>query len=323
MSAARLEPIEGGDTALPADGERGIRYPRVDFTKYVVVSVWFGCNNDCSICMLGELKRRMSGISPEDFLRLLRDIRSRGQHENLILSGAEVTTFERLDDYVATAAGLGWFKRIQIQTNGRRLAEPGYAAGLVDAGLNEFFVSVQGLEGTHDRITRCPGAFRETAAGLKVLAGLEANVISATVLTRASLPDIPELVNRLVGGGVSELQLWNYFPMEATDSRDLVVSLPELCRLLDAVRPILVQAGKPLVLKGFPQCLAPEPPLFFDSWFPATVLPQLFWHQFSQSGWGGCAWRDGGRCRSQECWGLSKAYLAKYGPEQGLLTPIP
>jgi MoaA/NifB/PqqE/SkfB family radical SAM enzyme len=297
-------------------------YARVDFTTYVVISIWFGCNNDCSICMLGDLKRRMSGIAREEYLRLLTEIRSRGQHENLILSGAEVTTFEGLEGYVEDAARLGWFKRLQIQTNGRRLAEPGYAARLVARGLNEFFVSVQGLEPTHDRVTRRAGAFRETMAGLKTVAALHTNVISATVLTRESLPDVPELVSRLVGEGVGELQLWNFFPMEPTDTRDLVVRVPELLRMLEGLRPILLRAGKPLVLKGFPQCLAPEAPIFFDSLFPATVLPQLFWHQFSQSGWGGCVWRDAGRCRSQECWGLSKAYLAKYGDERALLTPL-
>jgi hypothetical protein len=148
------------------------------------------------------------------------------------------------------------------------------------------------------------------------------NAISATVLTGANLREIPRLVAHLAEERVSELQLWNFFPMEPADPRDLVVSVPDLLRLLEVVQPILTQARKPLVLKGFPQCLAPEPPIYFDSCFPATVLPRLFWHQFSQSGWGACVWRDGGQCRSRDCWGLSTAYRAKYGDERGLLTPV-
>jgi MoaA/NifB/PqqE/SkfB family radical SAM enzyme len=299
-----------------------MRFARVDFTRYVVVSVWFGCNNDCRICMLGDLKRQLPGMGLEEYQRLLQEIRAGGRHENLILSGAEVTTFEGLGEYVEAAARLGHFKRIQIQTNGRRLADPDYLARLVGWGVNEFFVSVQGLEETHDLTTCRPGAFREVVAGLRNLAAHEVNVISATVLTRTNLEEMPRLVEQLAAAGVSELQLWNYFPMEPTDSRDLVVSLPDLRRILEEVRPILERTEKPLVAKGFPQCLAPAPPVFFDSWFPATVLPQLFWHQFSQSGWGACVWRDGGQCRSRDCWGLSKAYLARYGDERGLLSPL-
>jgi MoaA/NifB/PqqE/SkfB family radical SAM enzyme len=295
---------------------------RADFTTYVVVSVWFGCNNDCGICMLGDLKRQLPGIGLEAFARLLEEIRAAGRHTSLILSGAEVTTCGTLEEYVRAAAGLRWFKRIQIQTNGRRLADPAYLDRLLDWGVNEFFVSVQGLEATHDRTTRRPGAFRETTAGLRNLAERQADVITATVLTRANLREVPALLTALAEQRVNELQLWNYFPMEPTDPHDLVVSVPELLELLEALRPVAGRAGKPVVFKSFPQCLDPGEPIFFDSWFPATVLPPRFWHQFSQSGWGGCAWREAGECASRACWGLSAAHRARHGDARGLLHPI-
>ena len=36
---------------------------------------------------------------------------------------------------------MGWFETIQIQTNGRKLAEPAYLRRLIEAGVNEFFIS--------------------------------------------------------------------------------------------------------------------------------------------------------------------------------------
>jgi hypothetical protein len=116
------------------------------------------------------------------------------------------------------------------------------------------------------------------------------------------------------------MQLWNYFPMERTDSKGLVVSLMELMGLLREVSPIAREAKKPLVLKSFPECLPVEAPVHVDNQFPATVLPDPFWRQFSENGFGWCTHRDA--CPSRTCWALSRAYVAKYGDARHLLSPL-
>ena len=74
------------------------------------------------------------------------EIVASGRFDGLILSGAEVTTCPELEAYVRHAASLGRFKKIQIQTNGRRLSDRGRLEGLIESGVNEFFVSIHGLE---------------------------------------------------------------------------------------------------------------------------------------------------------------------------------
>ena len=101
-------------------------YGRIDLSKYIVISIWFGCNNNCTICMLSDMKRELAPIRFDNFKKVLMDIRNDGRFENLILSGAEVTTFDDLEKYVQFAASLDWFNKIQIQTNGRRLNDKGY-----------------------------------------------------------------------------------------------------------------------------------------------------------------------------------------------------
>jgi hypothetical protein len=297
---------------------------RVDLKTYVVVSLWFGCNNACSICMLADLKERLPAIGFERYKQVLAEIVSQGYFKNLILSGAEVTTFDGLGEYVRFAQSLRWFEKVQIQTNGRQLSDIRYLEHLITCGVNEFFVSIHGLEENHDALTRRPGAFKETKAGLVNLAEFTGvNVITNTVLTKTNLHEIPALIRELPEK-ISEIHLWNYFPMESADTRDLVVSLNDFIRLLPQISSAACAHGRPLTLKGFPVCLPIgklKQTTFFDNYFPVTVLPDLFWEKFSQSGFGRCFYRPG--CTAAECWGLSGAYLRKYGDERDLLHPVP
>lgn len=294
--------------------------PRIDLSSYIVVPIWFGCNNDCTLCMLSGIREQLTPVGLDRFEPLLERIREDGRYENLVLSGAEVTTCETLDRYVRMAASTGAFRKIQIQTNGRRLADRDYLSRLVDQGVNEFFVSIQGMEAAHDAITRVPGSFRETMAGLENLAVLDVNVIPNTVLTTANLQDVPRLVARLSPSGMREMHLWNYFPMERVDERGLIVRLQEVVALLPRLVEAVGTSDVSLVLKSFPECLPVSPPLILDSWFPVTVLPDAFWRRFEENRFGQCIHRAW--CGDRECWGLSAAYIEKYGWEADLLKPV-
>jgi MoaA/NifB/PqqE/SkfB family radical SAM enzyme len=295
-------------------------YPRVDLSKYVVISIWFGCNNHCTICMLGDMKCDLPAIGFEQFKTAIHRIRNDGRFRNLILSGAEVTTFPELGRYVSFASATGWFEKIQIQTNGRLLSDKAYVKYLVDCGVNEFFVSIHGLERVHDGVARVPGAFVETLEGIRNLESSDVNVITNTVLTRANFNDVPGLFSLLLSGQVSEAHLWNFFPMARTDPKSLIVSLKNFTALLPALLDVGKTFGKAVVLKSFPRCLSAGEPGFFDGLFPVTVLPDMFWRRFGECGFGFCFHRQ--RCEADVCWGLSSAYIQKYGDERDLLSPI-
>lgn len=297
-----------------------MEHERVDFSKYIVISIWFGCNNNCTICMLSGLKRMLPATGFEDFKRILSSIKSDGRFENLILSGAEVTTFNDLAKFAQYAASLNYFDKIQIQTNGRKLKDRAYLERLIKCGVNEFFVSIHGLDDIHDASVRTKGAFQETKAGLLNLAEYDVNVITNTVLTKANFHGVPQLLAFLAQGSASEIHLWNYFPMERFDSRDLVVSMKDFTKLFPELAAIGRTMEKTIVLKSFPECLSVGPNVFFDCQYPETVLPDRFWREFSECGFGQCVYKD--RCKAFGCWGLSSAYIEKYGDERDLLRPI-
>lgn len=269
--------------------------------------------------MLSGLREKLPPIGFDNFKRIVSDLKLKGLYKNLILSGAEVTTCKDLDRYIQYAVSMDYFDKIQIQTNGRKLSDREYLRHLIDLGINEFFVSLYGNEEVHDRITCRPGSYRETVMGIKNLESFDVNVISNSVLSKLNFDEIPDLIKFLAGEKISEIHLWNYFPMKEIDRDDYLVSLNDFLKLLPELTDIVKLMKKPLVFKGFPECLSSEPPLFFDSYFPETILPNMFWDKFSESGFGYCIYRD--RCSSSSCWGLSKAYVNKFGDERKLLSP--
>lgn len=270
--------------------------------------------------MLSGLREKLPPIGFENFKRIVNDLKLKGIYKNLILSGAEMTTCRDLENYIRYAVSMDYFDRIQIQTNGRRLSDKKYLKHLVDLGVNEFFVSLYGKKGTHDRITCKPGSYGETVRGIKNLEFHDVNVISNSVLSKINFHEIPGLIKFLGGKKISEMHLWNYFPMQEIDRADYLVKMDDLLRLLPELAVIAEETQKPLVLKGFPECLSSDPPVFIDSFFPETVLPDMFWDKFGESGFGYCVYRD--ECSSSSCWGLSRAYVNKFGDERELLSPL-
>jgi MoaA/NifB/PqqE/SkfB family radical SAM enzyme len=294
---------------------------RIDFSTYAVIPLWYGCNSDCVICMLSSLEDRLAAVPFDQFRALVVKLVNDGRRRNLILSGGEVTTFAYLERYVEFAASLKWFSRIQIQTNGRRLADPDYLRRLIDAGVNEFFISLHGPEEVHDAISRRPGAYREVMAALENLsrhAGI--GIITNTVWTRLNSGCAAPLLSQIARlPFIREMHLWNLFPMD-DKSRMLVESLPELLKRLPEMAEAPISNGKWFVLKAFPQCLPVPSGVYNDNEFPITIIPDVFWHTLGKCGFGRCVHRD--RCEDEKCWGLSNAYRERYGEEPDLLRPL-
>ena len=59
-------------------------------------------------------------------------------------------------------------------TNARALSIQRYAAGLVKAGINRFYVSIHGHTAKlHESLVRTPEAFEQTVAGIRNVAALK------------------------------------------------------------------------------------------------------------------------------------------------------
>jgi hypothetical protein len=157
----------------------------------VTARVLLECNNRCVFCGQAGLQ----GGAP--FEEQLEAARREGNDVTIV--GGEPTLDPRLAERIAAARRMG-FVRVGLQTNGRRLAEPGFAAELARAGLTDVHLSIHGAESAvHDYHTGIPGSFTEALSGLAAARASGLTVVVVTVLTRSSfrsLAGLPKLLSQ-------------------------------------------------------------------------------------------------------------------------------
>ena len=155
------------------------------------VRVLLECNNGCVFCGQAGVT---GGAPLEEQLEA-----ARRQDDEVTLVGGEPTLDPRLAEHVAAARRMG-FVRVGLQTNGRRLAEAGYVAGLARAGLTDVHLSIHGAESAaHDYHTGVAGSFDAALAGLAAVRASGLTAVVNTVLTRSSfrsLAGMPKLLSQ-------------------------------------------------------------------------------------------------------------------------------
>jgi MoaA/NifB/PqqE/SkfB family radical SAM enzyme len=271
--------------------------------------------------MLSNLKKYLNEISFDAYKSSLRNNLKNG-YSGLILSGAEVTLSKNLLRFARYARNIRHFKHIQIQTNGRKLANPDFCKKLIQAGINEFFISIYGPNpGIHERITLSKNSFYETLTGIENINKFNAKIITNTVITSLNyehLPDIPVLLCKYLN--VKEIQFWNYWSMNEKDTKNLLASF-------SSVRPFLIKAvqkcisfQKSPMIKYFPGCRLGSFSRYIHNDLSDTVIDKKYWDAFDKNQWN-CIFSDRCSLFPQKCAGLPIAYINKFGWKEANLTP--
>jgi MoaA/NifB/PqqE/SkfB family radical SAM enzyme len=295
---------------------------RFDHQKYVSVTMEFRCNLKCVHCMIEDTMDRLKPHTAQQLTELFDQNKASGLWTGLILTGSEITLHRDLPEWARRAREAG-FTNVRIQTHGMRLSSESYCKELVDAGVNEFFVSVAGSNAlTHDGITTVDGSFDKTLRGLEILDEIQGVcTITNTVVTQRSYSELPELVSRLRHlKQLAQMEFWFYFPMSELDGKDLLVShLTSLAPLRQAIA-LAKTLGRGVEVKNFPECLLGDDRYALHNDQPELMIDDAFWTEFMRNGFYQCAHRQ--ECASTQCLGLNTAYVKKFGWHKNELTPI-
>lgn len=296
------------------------RFAAVD---YVELTVHFNCNLKCTHCMIEGTMDRLKPETMDDFERILARNRQERRWKGVILTGSEVTLRPDLPDLARMARDSG-FEHVRIQTHGMRLASERYCRELVEAGIDEYFVSVTAADAaTHDAITEVPGSFDKTVRGLENLDAFDhVMALTNTVITRRSYRQLPDVVERFRHlRRLVQMEFWNYWPMKETDDKDLIAShldvLPFLREAIHRARAY----GRVVEVKNFPECLLGEDSDALENDQPTLIIDPEFWPEFMRNGFHQCVHRS--YCGARRCLGLNTAYVNKFGWHADVLVPLP
>jgi len=290
---------------------------------YVEMTVHFRCNLKCRHCMILETMDWLTPADESEFSALLDENRREQKWKGLILTGSEVTLRADLPMMAERARDAG-FQHVRIQTHGMRLADVGYCRTLIDAGIDEFFVSLTADNAeTHDFITEVPGSFNRTLQGIHNLANFtDVKQLTNTVVTRLSYQTLPNVVELLKDiPNLVEMDFWSYWPMQEEGDPKLLVSHLEVRPFLRKAIQLARAFGRQVEIKNFPHCLLGSDADALLNEQPELRIDPRFWDEFNRNGFHQCAFRD--ICGSKQCLGLNAAYVKQYGWHEDELKPIP
>jgi MoaA/NifB/PqqE/SkfB family radical SAM enzyme len=145
--------------------------PNMPLTSRVDINVGYSCNERCKFCYYIQTikdREKEKDLTTDECKARIKFIRSKGI-ETLEFTGGEPTIRNDLIELITYAKSLG-FKSISMITNAIRVAQPAYAKSLIDAGVDDFLISIHGHEpGVHDRVTEIPGSFEKAVQAVKNL----------------------------------------------------------------------------------------------------------------------------------------------------------
>jgi MoaA/NifB/PqqE/SkfB family radical SAM enzyme len=303
--------------------ERPVARKRFVHDEYVELTMHFRCNLKCVHCMIEDTMDWLKPESMQKFEEILAFNVDNARWKGLIFTGSEITLRKDLPELARRAREHG-FEHVRIQTHGMRLSSESYCRELVDAGIDEYFVSVTAADAqTHDAITEVPGSFDKTLRGMENLDAFDGiSMMTNTVVTKLSYAQLPAVVERLSHlRRLVQMEFWNYLPMRETDDKDLIASHLDVLPVMRVAIKKARALGRSVEVKNFPECLLGEDRDALDNDQPKLIIDPAFWPEFMRNGFHQCVHHE--YCGSKTCLGLNTAYVKKFGWHADVLVPFP
>ena len=221
----------------------------------IIINLSYRCNNHCRFCSVADRDRVDGSLGGQ--LTLLRQAADEGIR-NVDLDGGEPLLYPHLFTVLRTAVGLG-FDRITVTTNGRMLAYDEVVDKLAEVPGLALLVSLHShVEATHEDLTRAPGSFTQTVAGIRKARERFGDGVGVNMtVTSANYRDIPGMVRLVAEIGLRMFNVQYYTPFGEVDG----ALAPPDDALAGVAREAIATArelGVRVNLVNFLYCLAPE-----------------------------------------------------------------
>lgn len=296
----------------------------------VLVAFAFHCNLACTFCMVEDVLNVYEGTTLAAFRRFAEQPRALAGVRRFIFSGGEVTLAKNLLEYARFARSLPGIEHVRLQTNATRLRDRAFLATLIDAGIDEFFVSIHGHDAaTCDAITQVEGSFDDILAGMSAVKEAGATLVTNTAIAAANVATLPEIVATVAPFRPQSMEFWNYWPRaDEKGGRGHFVRVGEAREPLLRALAACVGLGISPAVKWFPKCLLGDFAKYHDDGQPPSVIPDDY---FTREPSYGCIYEGvcaeavdlaaKGTPASGRCAGLSEPYIHRFGWEADLLVP--
>jgi MoaA/NifB/PqqE/SkfB family radical SAM enzyme len=261
--AASVGPTTNPDPpAVVRGGQVPASASRVD------IKIGFACNNRCEFCVQGNKREHHGPRSIEQMRADLEEGRRLGA-TGIVLTGGEPTIHASVLEVARLAREIG-YSVVQAQSNGRLFSHLPFCKEAIASGINEFALALHGVRAqTHDRLTRAPGSFRQTVAGIRNLVKLGQRVLTNTVINSVNFRELPELAQLLVKLGVSQYQ-FAFVHILGTAAKNAAWLVPRKTDVMP-----FVKAGLDVGLRAGVRCMTEAIPFCFLQGYEECVAEQI------------------------------------------------
>lgn len=211
---------------------------------YAVWEITLKCDLHCAHCGSRAGKARPSELTTEECLDVVRQLARLGTREVTLIGGE---AYLRPDWTRLIRAIRDHGMDCSLTTGGRNLTDERVRAA-AEAGLTHANVSVDGLEDVHDRLRGVKGSYRAAIDAIVRLAAHGVQAGSNTQINRLSMPQLPEVMERLIEAGATNWQVQLTVAMgNAVENSDILLQPYQLLELM----PMLAELFTSGYQRGF------------------------------------------------------------------------
>jgi radical SAM protein with 4Fe4S-binding SPASM domain len=227
---------------VDAVSRRSVRSPEPGsppHPRYVVWELTLRCDHACSHCGSRAGKPREDELSVVEAEDVVDQLAALGTRE-LALIGGEAYLYEGWTALARRARKRGL--RVSMVSGGRGL-DPARVKEAAKAGVQAISVSIDGLEGSHDRLRSLRGSYRSATQAIANIAASRMDAYANTQLGPGNIDDFDGLCDELIGLGVKAWQVGFTAPMgRAADRAEYIFEPWQLVEVMPRIAAVAERA---------------------------------------------------------------------------------